>query len=178
MKPRVYSYIRFSDPAQAKGDSERRQNESAELVKGLEATKTYALKVGMDLDDTLQMVDRGLSGFHGAHRSKGHLGRFLKCVENGSVSPGSILVIERISRLGRESVLTTLKDVIFKLLEHNISIVTLSPEVVFDKQAIETGSVFMLIGLIMAARRDPRTRANSLCPIGDDAGNAPRKRSG
>ena len=41
MEPKAYSYIRFSNPNQEKGDSERRQVEEAEL---------YAKEKGLSLD--------------------------------------------------------------------------------------------------------------------------------
>lgn len=114
--PRVYSYARFSTPEQAKGDSERRQDERATI---------YANKIGLPFDKALHMIDRGLSAYHGAHRKKGALGQFLKSVESGEVPKGSILVVENIDRLGREEVLDALETIVFGLVKHDIVIQTL-----------------------------------------------------
>src|SRR3954468_1679865 len=63
-KPLLISYTRFSSPEQALGDSERRQ---------IEAAKRYANEHQLKLDDKLTLIDRGLSGYKGAHR-KGAFG--------------------------------------------------------------------------------------------------------
>ena len=72
---KAFSYIRFSTPDQLKGDSLRRQ---------LTASEVYAEAHGLELDTSLR--DLGVSGFKGAHRTKGALGRFLKRVETGRYS--------------------------------------------------------------------------------------------
>lgn len=114
---RCYSYIRFSTPKQKLGDSERRQ---------MEATKRWAKRRNLVLDETL--VDDGRSGFKGTHRTKGHLGRFLARVERGDVPRGSYLIIENADRLSREGAVRTIREVIGKLWDRGITIVTLSPE--------------------------------------------------
>jgi hypothetical protein len=60
--PIAHSYIRFSTPEQAKGDSLRRQTELAEA---------YCRRNGLTLDTTLMLRDLGLSAFRG----KNALGR-------------------------------------------------------------------------------------------------------
>lgn len=117
MKPRIYSYTRFSTPEQAKGDSERRQ---------LEAAERFAAEKGLTLDTDLRMVDRGLSGYHGKHRAKGALGIFLEKVEAGQVAPGSILLVENADRLSREPVATA-QQTVLNLLQHGIVIEMLFP---------------------------------------------------
>lgn len=95
MKPKCYSYIRFSSPEQKKGDSLRRQNEYAEK---------WAQKNGFELDDTLRMQDEGLSAFRGAHITRGALGQYLDLVEKGKVQKGSVLIVEALDRLSRENI--------------------------------------------------------------------------
>ncbi|MFC3071202.1 recombinase family protein [Phenylobacterium soli] len=51
---RAYSYVRFSTPEQARGDSFRRQ--------WAMATK-YAADHGLELDETMTFQDRGVSGY-------------------------------------------------------------------------------------------------------------------
>lgn len=122
--PKVYSYIRFSNPKQALGNSERRQ---------LEMTEAFAKRKGLPFDETLRMTDKGLSGYHGDHRKKGVLGQFLHKVENGAVPSGSFLVVENIDRLSREGVVATLREIIFKLWDYSITLQTLSPEEHYEK---------------------------------------------
>src|SRR5215207_9916504 len=104
-KPVCFSYVRFSTPEQKMGDSERRQ---------LDAARAWAERKGLRLDESIR-PDRGRSGYHGTHRTKGHLGKFLARVEAGEVPRGSILVVENIDRLGREAPADALQEVIFKL---------------------------------------------------------------
>ena len=92
MKPKAYSYIRFSTPEQAKGDSLRRQ---------LQLSRAYAEKHDLDLDETLRL-DAGVSGFHGANlKPQAALGRFLEEIEAGKVPKGSFLLVESLDRLSR-----------------------------------------------------------------------------
>ena len=70
--PKAYSYIRFSTPEQAKGDSFRRQTE---------ASRKYAEDHGLVLDTSLNLFDQELSGRTGENRTKGALSVFIRAVE-------------------------------------------------------------------------------------------------
>ena len=91
--PRAYSYIRFSRPEQLRGDSLRRQREKAE---------EWAVSKGLVIDESI--TDLGVSGFRGANRINGALGRFLDLVNRGRVEPGSVLIVESLDRISREAV--------------------------------------------------------------------------
>ena len=56
-EPRAYSYVRFSTPAQARGDSFARQTDKA---------AQYAAEHGLTLDTELKLTDSGVT----AYRSK------------------------------------------------------------------------------------------------------------
>ena len=58
-KPYAYSYVRFSTPEQARGESFRRQ---------IEAARAYAAKNGLVLDESFR--DEGVSAFKGKHRDE------------------------------------------------------------------------------------------------------------
>ena len=78
--PKYYSYVRFSAPEQEEGDSERRQ---------IARAQKWADDNNMILDDNL-IVDRGLSGYKGAHATvQGALGQFIKRINEGEVPKGS-----------------------------------------------------------------------------------------
>ena len=84
----AYSYVRFSTPAQAEGDSLRRQTEAAQK---------WCEKNGARLDTTITLRDRGKSAYLGEHRKnpdRHALAGFLKLVEAGKVSRGSALIVE------------------------------------------------------------------------------------
>jgi hypothetical protein len=89
----AYSYLRFSRPEQAAGDSLRRQR--AKLDDWL------ARNPHTKLDDGLTYQDKGTSGFTGKHREnpdRNALALFLQHVENGRVAKGSYLVVESLDR--------------------------------------------------------------------------------
>src|SRR3989442_9719033 len=92
---KAYSYIRFSDAKQRKGDSDRRQ-----LEKSLQWCRAHQAT----LDETLTMRDSGLSAFKGHHLARGVLGQFLEAIRRGRVKPGSVLLIEKLDRLSREEI--------------------------------------------------------------------------
>src|SRR3954463_6438548 len=93
--PVAYSYVRFSTPDQAKGDSLRRQTEAA---------AAWCERNGVRLDTSLTLPDLGTSAFRGRHhRDDRHaLGAFIRLAESGRVPEGSYLIIERLDRLTRE----------------------------------------------------------------------------
>lgn len=107
LKPKAYSYIRFSSPEQAKGDSYRRQRESAEQ---------YCNANGMELVSSRDYLffDKGRSAFRAKHLDDtGELARFLGYVEDGTVPTGSTLIVESLDRLSRERV----KDALPRFLD-------------------------------------------------------------
>ena len=69
----AHSYLRYSTPEQAFGDSERRQVEKA---------REWAAANGYDYDG---YRDLGISGFHGKNRAVGALKQFLDDVRSGQI---------------------------------------------------------------------------------------------
>lgn len=146
--PKIYSYIRFSTPDQALGDSERRQ---------LADVKRFAEKHSLPLDDTLR--DRGVSGFHGDHRKKGALGRFLREVESGNIAPGSILCVENLDRLGREEIIEALTEVIFKIIKAGVTIQTLNPRETYTEDSINNNMIYGLIAHVQRANSESKRKS-------------------
>ncbi|MHC4397628.1 MAG: recombinase family protein [Planctomycetota bacterium] len=147
---KVYSYDRWSKPSQDDGDSERRQSEIA---------RAFAKREGLKFDETLQ--DKGLSGFHGTHRKRGALGRFLEAVEAGDVPRDSILVVENIDRLSREGIAKSLRKIIFKLWDYGISIQTLIPEERYEP-GCESEPKFIALLLYLKTAHDESKRKSNL----------------
>src|SRR5215470_10547184 len=73
--PTAYSYIRFSTPEQAKGDSLRRQSDLAEA---------YCRRRGWTLDTSLTLRDLGVSAFRGDNALSGNLRTFLDAIRRGT----------------------------------------------------------------------------------------------
>ncbi|WLA65563.1 recombinase family protein [Bradyrhizobium diazoefficiens] len=114
--PRAYSYIRFSTPEQAKGHSLQRQTEAAQ---------TWAAANGVVLDDELTFQDKGVSGFHGANRETGALGVFLDRVRDGTIPPGSWLLVENLDRISRQVARKAVRA-IEDIVEAGITVVDMS----------------------------------------------------
>ena len=148
-KPLVYSYLRFSTPEQALGRSEARQ---------LNDAKQFAEEHGLPFDETL--ADRGLSGYHGVHRTKGALGQFLQRVKAGEVPRGSILVVENVDRLGREGVWDTLKETIFALVEQHVTIHFTSSRIGFDRAGLADWRLNWLISEIQRAHAESKRKSD------------------
>jgi DNA invertase Pin-like site-specific DNA recombinase len=140
--PRVYSYLRFSSPEQAGGDSERRQRGR------FAAARDYAHRKGLEFDETLDLNDRGLSAYSGAHRKKGAMGRFLRLVEAGRIAPRSALMVEDIDRLSREGPGKALRQIIFKLWDHDITLATADPPAEYAP-GCETDPQFLLLIVLL-----------------------------
>jgi DNA invertase Pin-like site-specific DNA recombinase len=136
--PVAYSYIRFSHPSQAEGDSLRRQAETS---------RQWCDRHGVHLDTSLTLHDKGVSGYTGAHRQnpdRHALAAFLKLVEQGKVPRGSYLILENLDRLSREHIQPALL-LALNLLQNGIRLVQLKPtEMVFDDKS-EGMAVMMMV---------------------------------
>jgi DNA invertase Pin-like site-specific DNA recombinase len=85
------SYSRFSDPKQAKGDSENRQDQMF---------RNFCAR--HDLTPLAEVfADRGRSGYKDEHRKKGRLGQLIAMAKDDRFEPGTVIVVEAWDRLGR-----------------------------------------------------------------------------
>ncbi|WP_347363260.1 recombinase family protein [Vibrio vulnificus] len=120
----AYSYIRFSSPEQAKGDSYRRQTEQARL---------YCERNNLELAD-FTLKDLGVSAYHGNHVKDGALGDFIDAVKNGQIPHGSYLLVESMDRLSREKI-SIAQARFLSLLELGINVVVLKGERVYTAES-------------------------------------------
>jgi DNA invertase Pin-like site-specific DNA recombinase len=127
-KTTAYSYIRFSSPEQARGDSLRRQTELA---------AAYCKKRGWKLDDTLSLRDLGVPAFRGQNALVGNLRTFLNAIDRGTVQAGSALIVESIDRISRQGI-DEGYDLCKKILKAGVLLVTLSPEREFGVEAVKS----------------------------------------
>ncbi|MFO0823658.1 MAG: recombinase family protein [Gemmataceae bacterium] len=134
----AYSYVRFSSPEQAKGDSLRRQTEAA---------VDWCRRNNVTLDTSTTLHDLGRSAFLGEHRKNPDrcaLAAFLKLVESGKVPRGSSLIVESLDRLSREHIRPAL-TLLLNLIEEGIRVVQLIPvEAVYDDK-VEPMQLMMAI---------------------------------
>jgi hypothetical protein len=135
----AYSLIRFSTPAQAKGDSTRRQ---------LVASERFCAERGLTLNRTLNVV--GKSAYHGDHVATGPLAEFIKLVEAGKIEPGSWLIVEAMDRLDRRDV-PTANEQFIRLLRAGITIHTMIDNQTYTYERIKNDLTAMLISIIQMA---------------------------
>lgn len=115
-KVKAYSYIRYSSPQQAKGDSFRRQ---------FSKTQEYCEKNGYDLDTELNVyTELGKSAFKGEEQE--NLKRFIEDCKSGIVEKGSLLIVENLDRLSRDTINKAMRQFLH-LLDY-VNIYTLQDE--------------------------------------------------
>jgi DNA invertase Pin-like site-specific DNA recombinase len=148
----AFSYVRFSDPEQRKGDSLRRQTEAAQA---------WCERHGARLDAHTTLHDLGKSAYRGDHRKnpdRNALASFLKLVEDGRVPRGSFLVIESLDRLTREHIRPAL-TLLLNLIDAGVRIVQLKPvEMIYD-EAVEPMQLMM--ALMELSRGNSESRVKS-----------------
>ena len=140
-RPKAYSYVRFSTPEQAHGDSLRRQ---------MEAARGYAERHGLELDETLTFQDLGTSAFRGLNVGAGKLGAFLDAVSSGDVAPGAYLLVESLDRISRENIRRAVATMEL-IVSSGITLVDLSDgEKLYNSETLDGDSGFSFI--MMALR--------------------------
>jgi DNA invertase Pin-like site-specific DNA recombinase len=138
----AFSYVRFSNAQQAQGNSYERQTDKA---------RRYAEAHGLTLATAAehQFFDQGKSAYKAKHLDdEGQLRRFLSLVEDGSIEPGSFLLIESLDRLSREKVRDALPRFL-DLLQRGIKIVTLSDNRVYDQ---DYNDIDLIVSIISMSR--------------------------
>jgi DNA invertase Pin-like site-specific DNA recombinase len=148
MKPKAYSYTRFSTPEQRLGDSLRRQ---------IERATRYAERKGLEIAEYFH--EKGMSGFRGAN-VEGKLKLFLGAVDRNEILSGSYLLVESMDRLSRDKVNKALK-VLNDIIEKGITVVTLDDERVYSKQTIGDDHIALIVALLNMARAHEESKRKS-----------------
>lgn len=150
---RAYSYIRFSNLKQQRGESFRRQSEFAANI---------CRENGWQLDDTLTLHDLGVSAFRGKNAKVGALAEFLDAVRSERVPAGSVLIIESIDRLSRNKVGEALQ-LFISILNSGVSILTLEPRRHYTSNSInEIASLLEPIIYMSRAHEESATKSYRL----------------
>lgn len=152
-----YSYMRCSGYAQGKkGDSIRRQSDMA-----LE----WAKAKGITLDTSLNLLDRGVSGFKGKNLHQGAgLARFLAAIEDGRVQAGDTLLIEALDRLSRQTPTIALQ-LFLDIIGKGVRIVTLRNGNVFEeneKRKLNLQDLMMSVMEICLANQESEAKADRI----------------
>jgi DNA invertase Pin-like site-specific DNA recombinase len=141
MKPAV-SYIRFSSPEQAKGDSFRRQSAAA---------AEWAKKHGYEIKQSLQ--DLGVSAYRGRNEQTGEFAAFLAAAEAGKLPKGSVLIVENLDRVSRQAPRKALTTFL-RLINAGVGIVTLTDGKLHTAKSLDSDAIGMgLFGALMVMIR-------------------------
>lgn len=112
--PLAWSYQRTSTTRQAGADKSGMDRQEAALAQWLADHPDYQLAEAL--------VDAGVSGGKGKNRTKGALARFIQGGRDGTVPPGSCLVVESLSRFSREVATATLRTLLNDVWGQNLSV--------------------------------------------------------
>lgn len=142
--PTAFSYARFSSAIQKKGSSLERQQ--AMVANWLLREPEYTLS-----DKTFQ--DLGKSGWKGEHiKEGGGFAELLAAVEAGVIEAGDAVLVESVDRAGRLDTLDMLA-ILSPILRKGVDIITLDDNVVYTRQSLDGGHIYILLGKIQAARQ-------------------------
>lgn len=156
-KIRAYSYLRFSSPEQAKGDSFRRQTALA---------INYARLHNLMLDESLTFHDLGVSAYQGVNSETGQLGTLLEAVQTGLIPVGSKILVESLDRISRQTARKALR-VIESILESGVSVVTLTDGREYTSENLDRDPLSLLLALLtfIRANEESNTKSNRLAAV-------------
>ena len=119
----------------------------------MEASKTYAIEHGYDLVET--MSDIGISAFKGKNITEGALGVFIAAIDSGNIEAGSVLLVESLDRLSRDSVLIAFNQ-FTSILQKDIGIVTLIDNQHYTAESVSEniGQLFTSLGVMVRANEE------------------------
>jgi DNA invertase Pin-like site-specific DNA recombinase len=147
----AYSYLRFSSPEQAKGDSFRRQ---------LDLATKFAAANDLDLDDRLSFHDLGVSAYRGVNSETGQLAVLLEAVKTGLILPGSAILVESLDRISRQSARRALR-IIEGIVELGVSIVTLADGREYTLESLDRDPLNLLMAILTFIRANEESTIKS-----------------
>lgn len=147
---KAYSYLRFSSSAQAQGDSQRRQ---------IELGRRWCQEHGIQLVESY--ADLGVSAYRGRNAAQGDLARFLGAVQSGKVTAGSLLIVESLDRLSRQTVRAALGQFL-SIINAGVGIVTLADGKVYTPESCDENFTDLIISLTVMARANEESKTKAL----------------
>jgi len=147
----AYSYMRFSNPNQASGDSRRRQLAMAEK---------YAAEHHLKLDKYLSFRDLGVSAFRSKNAKEGALRAFLEAIEHNLVPPHSYLLVESLDRLSRDRILAA-QALFLQIIQAGVTIVTLTDQRSYSMDSINQNPLDLIVSLVVLMRANEESEMKS-----------------
>jgi hypothetical protein len=146
----------MSSKKQLDGDSLRRQTAAAQ---------DFCAKYDLELDTEFKLQDLGVSAYTGENLLTGDLGRFIQAVKDGTIEPGSWLIIESHDRFSRMTPQQAL-PYFLNVLNAGITIAVLSENQILrpdDRDPMKLLSV--LIGMIRSHEESARKAEMGWMPL-------------
>lgn len=125
--------------------------------------ESYAARHGLVLDSSLSLKDLGVSAFRGQNAKTGALNFFLEHVRSGDVPKGSVLLIEALDRLSRQTPLDAL-DTLRDIMREGVAVITLDNETVYTTETISANFTQLIVTLMLFSRanEESATKARRL----------------
>lgn len=148
---KAYSYARFSDAEQIKGDSFRRQ---------LALARAYADEKNLDLDQSLTFHDIGISAFRGRNAETGRLAQMLDAIRIGLIKKDAVILVESLDRISRQSARKALR-IIEEIVESGVSVATLSDRREYTAELLDKDPLSLLLALLVFIRANEESDLKS-----------------
>ena len=101
--------------------------------------------IGLPMDTEISMSDLGKSGYRGGEQEA--LGGFLKFIDDGIVAPGSVLIVENMDRLSRQTVDEAM-DVLKSIVRRGVDVYDCSDRTRYNAASLK-GFEFIKLGFRM-----------------------------
>ena len=140
--PIALSYLRVSSPEQA-------ADGRTGIDRQADAFLPFCHRHGL-IPNPDPLVDRGLSAYHGRHRSRGALGAFIHAADQGQIAPGTVLVVEDLDRFSREAASHS-EQLLHRLWDLGLALGIVRDDVVVDRAKYDSD---IGVRLQLLVRRD------------------------
>lgn len=142
---KAYAYIRLSSQAQAAGDGERRQRESAQQFAG---------RHGYEIVDYLQ--DIGVSAFRSTNALAGVLSEFLARVAKGTIERGTLLVVESMDRLSRDELQPAVR-LLLQILDSGLLLGIITEDKIYSQ--INYSDFLLIVGDMVRSHKESEVKS-------------------
>jgi hypothetical protein len=146
---RAISYIRFSSPRQELGTSLERQ---------LAGTKDFCKRHNLFLDETIEELKT--SGYKGKNLAVGKLKIFIAAVEAKKIPPGTVLVVESLDRLTRNSVLEA-TNLLTTILTNGVDIGLVTEDKIYSHEYVNKNPFELIVAVTYLIRGGDESRRKS-----------------
>lgn len=146
--PLCWSYARTSTTRQASTDKSGLARQEQALKQWLAQHPAYTLQASL--------IDPGISAGKGHHRLRGALGTFIRGAEAGTVPPGSVLVVESLSRFSREAERRVMGTLLNDFWSNNLGLAICGHDEIYTGELIDSQPhrLHVLLALMQQARAE------------------------